>query len=176
VNCFAMRQHHLYKVKNLVAVTLGTGVGTGIIINDQLYHGVGAAGEIGHMVINDTGRREASGLVGTFEAYCSGTSIERRYFEMTKKKLKAKEIVKLKNKISKKIINDTGYYLGVALANIITILNPDLIVMGGSVSHTKDLLTIAKKEIPKRVLKRTKYQIIINNKNGSTVLGAVKLL
>lgn len=176
VNCFAVKQHSVHKVKNLVAITLGTGVGSGIIANNRLYRGQGSAAEIGHMVITDNGEKEFSGRAGTFEAYCSGTAIEKRFFKLTGKKLKTSEIAGLKNKKSKKIIQETGYYLGVALANVVNILNPEIIVIGGSVTNIKELLPIAEKEMKKRILKGVKVRLIRSTARGSTVLGAVKLL
>ncbi len=176
VNCFAVRQHMKYKVKNLVAVTLGTGVGSGIILNNRLYRGQGAAAEIGHMVIKDGGEKEASGRVGTFEAYCSGTSIEKRYFKLTKKKLTAYDISQSKDKNAKKVIKETGYYLGIALANIVNILNPEIIVIGGSISNIKELFPVAKREMQKRILKGVKVKLFRSVVRGSTVIGAARLL
>lgn len=176
VNCFAVRQHMKYKVKNLVAITLGTGVGGGIIINNKLYTGQGSAGEIGHMAIKEGGYKEFSGRQGTFESYCSGTAIEKRYFKLTKKRLRAREIARLKDRHAKKVVRDTGYYLGIALANVVNILNPELIVVGGSIANINAIFPIAEKEMGKRILKGVKFKLARSTARGSTVIGAAKLL
>lgn len=176
VNCFAVRQQMHYKAKNLVCLTLGTGVGGGIVINSRLYKGGGFAGEIGHMVIREGGLKEAGGRQGTLEAYCSGTAIEKRYYNLTKKRKKVIEIAKLKTKADRKIINETGYYLGIGLANIVNILNPEIIVIGGGVSNVKGLFSVAEKEMKKRILKGVNVKVVRNKLEGSTAIGAVRLL
>lgn len=176
VNCFSVRQQEYYKAKNMVCLTLGTGVGGGIIINDKLYEGGGFGGEIGHMVIKEGGLKEASGKQGTLEAYVSGTAIERRYYNLAKKRKKVTEIAKLKTKYDKQIIKETGYYLGIGLANIVNILNPKLIVIGGGVSNIKELFPIAEKEMKKRILKGVNVRVVRNKLKGSTAIGAAVLL
>ncbi len=176
VNCFSLWQAKKYRVKNLVCLTLGTGVGGGIIINGKLYKGSGFAGEFGHMVINEDGLKESSGRQGTLEAYCSGTAIENQYYRMAKKRKSAVEIGKSGDKISKKVIKEAGRYLGIGLANIVNVLNPEALIIGGGVADIRALFPVAKKEMKKRILRGVKVKIIQNKIRGSTALGAASLL
>lgn len=176
VNCFALWQGKGHRAENMVCLTLGTGVGGGIIIGGKLYKGMGFGGELGHMVIKEDGIKENSGLQGTLEAYCSGSGIEKRYYMLTKKKKTVIEIGKLKTDEDKKIIKETGKYLGIGLANIVNVLNPEIIVIGGGISNISALFPVARKEMQKRVLKGVKVRVIQNRLKGSTALGAASLV
>lgn len=176
VNCFALWQSRKRKIKNLVCLTLGTGVGGGVIISGELYKGDGFAGELGHMIINKDGLKEKSGRQGTLEAYCSGTAIEKRYLMLTKKKKSVIEIEKSKDKAAERVIKETGKCLGIGLANIVNILNPEAIVIGGGVAHIDALFPVAKKEMKKRVLEGVKVKVVQNRLRGSTALGAASLV
>jgi len=176
VNCFALWQGKKQQVKNLVCLTLGTGVGGGIVIDGKLYKGEDFAGELGHMVINEDGIKERSGKQGTLEAYCSGFGIEKRYHSLTRKRKSVVEIGKSKNKTAKKVIGETGRCLGIGLANIVNILNPEVIVVGGGIASIGALFPAAKKEMRKRILRGVKVRVVQNKIKGSTALGAASLV
>lgn len=148
--------------KDLVCITLGTGVGGGIIINGQIVHGVkGAAGEIGHItIIPENGAPCNCGRSGCLETVASATGVARlankAVHTYTKHSL-LKEIyvknghvsskdvfdcAKVNDELAKEIVNEVAFYLGLTLANIGNALNPDKIVIGGGVSKAGDLLLV----------------------------------
>lgn len=147
--------------ENLVCVTLGTGVGGGVILDGKSVQGVmGAAGEIGHMtVLPDEGAPCNCGKSGCLETITSATGIVRQVMEkMNKEREVASELrnkYQLTEKITAKdvfdagrngdrlalsVIDNTAVYLGLALASIGNILNPEKIVLGGGVSKAGDIL------------------------------------
>lgn len=140
---------------NLVMVTLGTGVGGGIIINERIHNGVhGAGGEIGHLIANDEEEDCCGcGNKGCLEQYGSATGVVR----LAKKKLAtcnqdtvlnaesvtAKDVfdaVKAGDAVAKEIAEEFGCYLGKALANIAVVLDPDIFLIGGGVSKAGEVL------------------------------------
>ena len=148
---------------SLVMLTIGTGIGGGIVINKKLWRGVNnVAAEIGHMVIQMDGPKCSCGNYGCIEAYASATAMVRRF----KESLKSGMPSSLKNvgEISAKMINDaalqgdkvsldiikeTGQYLGVALVNIMHVLNPEVIVLTGGMIGSGDLLMNPIKQVIK---------------------------
>jgi glucokinase len=138
------------KTKDLIYITVSTGVGGGIIINGRLYQGAGSvAGEIGHISIVPDGKKCACGKRGCLEAYASGTAIAKNVREqMTPKntriwkflgrdkKVTARQVgmaAREGDKLSIESYRRAGYYLGIGVANLLNILNPDKIVIGGGV-------------------------------------------
>lgn len=126
------------KVRDFVYMTVSTGVGGGIFIDGKLLHGAGyAAGEIGHIPVVVDGRDYGRGRKGGLEAYASGTAIGKRYAQMLgKKKSSAKEAAfdaGRKNKKALKVFQEAGDYLGVGLATILNILNPEMVIFSGGV-------------------------------------------
>ncbi|CAM4301895.1 ROK family glucokinase [Weissella hellenica] len=143
----------------VVFVTLGTGVGGGIVNYGKLVHGAkGAAGEIGHMIVEPGGYLCTCGNYGCLEQYTSATGIVRLahdYADAYAGDSKLKSMVANGDEITSKIVFDlaqTGdylanevvdkvsFYLGLATANIANILNPSAIVIGGGVSAAGDFL------------------------------------
>lgn len=139
---------------NVLVVTLGTGVGGGLIINKELYQGSnGTAGEIGHTKIADlaTGPLCGCGARGCLEAFVGTIGIKRRVMEAVmdypdsllaqlvnaEKDFKIEIVSRAAEKGCKaalKVWEDTGYYLGIGLANFTLVLDPDTIVLTGGVS------------------------------------------
>lgn len=148
---------------SLVMLTLGTGIGGGIIINNKLWRGVNnVAAEIGHMVIQMDGPKCSCGNYGCIEAYASATSMVRRFKESLKNGVPSS--LKDAGEITAKMINDaafqgdkasldvikeTGHYLGVALVNIMHVLNPEVIVLTGGMIGSGDLLMNPIKQVIK---------------------------
>ena len=124
--------------KNFLVVTLGTGVGTGIIVDGKLLiGGNGIAGEGGHLVIIPNGRPCGCGGKGHLEAYASATGIEKTAIEVIGEKLSSKEVgLRFKSGDSKahKVIDMTAQYLGQGLATMVSILAPEMVVLAGGVS------------------------------------------
>ncbi len=134
---------------NVVGLTLGTGIGGGVVINDQLFRGAGFSGaELGHMTINFQGPKCGCGSSGCVEAYASATAMVRNY----KEKLAARHMP-LPERLNTELIfaharsgeeeamqtiDEVCFYLGVAIGNIINIFNPEIIVIGGGVADAGD--------------------------------------
>jgi glucokinase len=146
--------------KNIVCVTLGTGVGGGVISGGKIVQGAnGAAGEIGHItVIPFDGAPCNCGKTGCLETVASATGIVRLATEVVSKsgssgklaelfakngKITAKDVFDMArdgDEIAKKIVNEVSFHLGLSLANIANTLNPEKIVLGGGVSKAGDIL------------------------------------
>lgn len=144
--------------QNLVCLTVGTGVGSGIVLNGQLVRGASmTAGEIGHVVVERAdGEICGCGSRGCLEAYASGPSIVKmaKDYIAGGKSTKFKEIAagneitpymvfeaaKQGDAVAKQIFNIVGEYLGVALVSVVNLLNPEKIIVGGGVGQAGDLL------------------------------------
>ncbi|MFC0558111.1 ROK family glucokinase [Halalkalibacter alkalisediminis] len=145
--------------KNLLCVTLGTGVGGGIITNGQILHGVnGMAGEIGHYTsVPEGGAACNCGKTGCLETIASATGIARlaveKLADYPESVLKATydqratisskdvfEAAEKGDKLGNKVIEEVSFHLGLALANLAIALNPEKIVLGGGVSKAGSLL------------------------------------
>ncbi len=156
--------------KNAVVLTLGTGVGAGIIIDGKIYSGSNmAGGEIGHTVIEIDGWECTCGRKGCFEAYASATGLIRMTAEMIKEKpiSRLKELAEAGGKISartafnaaklgddygKSVVEKYIKYLACGIANTINIFQPDILCIGGGVCNEGDnLLKPLKKEVAKQI-------------------------
>ena len=145
--------------RNFVYITISTGIGGGIVIDGEIYIGaIGAAGEVGHMTIDDDGPICNCGNRGCWETMASGTALAREarhrikegvrtsileYAEGEVEKVTAQVIhsaAEQGDSLAKELIARTGYYVGVGLANLINIFNPELIVIGGGLSNIGDML------------------------------------
>ena len=137
--------------KNMIMVTLGTGVGGGVIIDGKMLVGNnGAGGEIGHITVrNDETETCGCGRKGCLEQYASATGLVRltkRYFEkntknsiLNKKEITAKEVFDAA-KAALEITEEFGAYLGQALVNLAATVDPAVFVIGGGVSKAGDIL------------------------------------
>ncbi len=159
VKCFALAENEFgrsKKYKNAIYLTVGTGIGGAIEVNGKLYSGENnTAGEFGHLVIVHNGKKCGCGNRGCWEQYASGNAIERLYFEFYNKKKKAKEIAldSVKgNKRDKKVIRIIASYLATGLTSIVNTINPEVIIVGGSVVKQKEILDLTIKEVRKKVL------------------------
>ncbi len=145
---------------SLVLLTVGTGIGGGVVLNKTLWQGeCGFAGEVGHIIVNHSGERCNCGNKGCLETEASGPKIVRNYVQLKKenKNLTAKDIALLAKKgdpDAKQAFNQAGYFLGIGLGTIINLLNPDKIILGGGVMKSASLLlTPAAREAAKRSFK-----------------------
>jgi len=146
-------------VNDFVCLTLGTGVGGALVLNGKLYHGsTGAAGHIGHYVINPDGPQCGCGGRGHLETYASATAIVRRTIEKIKAGQKSAipdlvegdlskltslmifEAAKAGDGLALEIFRETGFYIGLVIVSLINIVNPELVVIGGQVAEAGDLL------------------------------------
>lgn len=149
------------EASSLVMLTLGTGIGGGIVIEDRLWRGANnVAAEIGHMVIQTDGPLCKCGNRGCIEVYASATGMVRRFQELLKggtpsalkgcHEITAKRINDAAlqgDKASLDIIEETGRYLGIAIVNIMHIINPEMIVLAGGMIGSGELLMNPLREV-----------------------------
>lgn len=145
--------------RNVVGLTIGTGIGGGLILEGRLYHGASdVAGEIGHATIDSTGRRCKCGNYGCLEAYASGPAIAdraREAIEGTDDSLIATLVAGQLDRITaqtvyaaaargdavaREVVRDTARFLGTGIANLLNIFNPDVVVLAGGVTQAGDAL------------------------------------
>jgi glucokinase len=146
--------------RNVVGVTLGTGIGGGLILEGKLYHGSSdVGGEIGHTTIDSTGRRCKCGNYGCLEAYASGPAIAERAREALRgdevdsiilgmvggdpKKITAQTVYEASKRgdvIAKEVVRETARFLGAGVANLLNIFNPDVVVLAGGVTQAGEAL------------------------------------
>lgn len=145
--------------RNVVGLTIGTGIGGGIVLDGRLFHGsADVAGEIGHTTIDSTGRYCRCGNYGCLEAYASGPAIALRAREALERdevsvlhkmvhgnldQLTAATVYEAANRgdaLALEVVRDTARFLGTGVANLLNILNPDVVVITGGVTRAGDRL------------------------------------
>jgi glucokinase len=156
-----------------VGLTIGTGIGGGIIIGGRLFHGAtDIAGEIGHMTIDAHGRRCKCGNYGCIEAYASGPNIALRaveaiqsggqsalpsYVEGELTRITAQTVYEAAHagdELALEVVRDTAKYLGAAVASLINIFNPEAIVIVGGVTRAgESLFEPLRREVARRAFK-----------------------
>ncbi len=159
--------------KTLVGLTLGTGIGGGLVLGGELYHGASdAAGEFGHMTIDTTGRKCKCGNYGCLEAYASGPNIAARALEGLEAGVESilpelvdgktseitaatvYEAVVLGDAFAEEVMKETAKVLGVGIANLVNALNPDAVVIAGGVTQAGDhLFEPLRKEVRRRAFR-----------------------
>lgn len=187
------------QLENLVTINIGHGVGAGIVLNGNIFHGEhDLAGEIGHMSIDLSERTCSCGNTGCWQTFISGPAIAAAAIEKLTDcpsslllELVADDIEKVESKtvyeaavqgdaLSIEVLEQTGEYIGIGLTNLIHLLNPNKIIIGGGVSGAKAfILPKIKETIEKRGLtKQAKSTEIICSTLGefSTSLGAAALI
>lgn len=192
-----------YNVKSFVMITLGTGIGSGIILDGKLIKGINfAASELGHTVIKMGGEQCTCGRKGCFEAYASATALIRDTRRALSKadneaahsaiwqlcggdpeKVEAKQVfdaVKLDDKLAKNLFLNYTEYLAEGIANIINILQPELICIGGGVSKAGEMLLVPVREkvagkiFSKNSARNTKIELARLD-NDAGIIGAAML-
>ncbi|MEA3431978.1 MAG: ROK family protein [candidate division WOR-3 bacterium] len=164
-------------VKNLIMLTLGTGVGGGIIINDKVYHGRGYAGEVGHITIDPNGPLCLCGNYGCLESYIGADRITERAREYVRMGVETR-LRSYAGNITPEIIEDEAYkgdhvamdivaemakFLGIAISNYCAILDPDRVIIGGGLSKMGDiLLSGVKREVGRRLYSRKDIDIVFS--------------
>lgn len=130
--------------KNAVCLTLGTGVGGGIVIGGNLYRGFSnAAGEIGHIPINERGPRCNCGGIACLETYVGNNRIISEAKRLFKKDISLEEISKLarkQNKLARAFWHNVAGHLASCLVGIVNLLNPDAIIIGGGIAGAGKIL------------------------------------
>ncbi len=159
--------------RHAVTFTLGTGIGGGIVVDGKLLHGASdVAAEIGHITIETNGRRCGCGNDGCLEAYASGPAIARRTIEALEAGAESSiqsavrgdlaaisaqtvyEAAAAGDPLALEVVQDTAKYLGVGVANLINILNPEVVVICGGVTQAGErLFTPLRREVNRRAFR-----------------------
>ena len=198
-NCAAMGEYVVYedKVKDFILVTLGTGVGGGIILNRKMLHGFnGAGGEVGHMVIEGNGEECTCGRKGCWEAYASVTALisqtkkameenpDSLMHEFAKKEGEVTgrtsfDAAKAGDKAAQEVVSQYAIYVAEGITNLENIFQPEMICIGGGISREGEYLVSPIREFVKkygynRNMERTE---IVTAKlfNDAGIIGAAML-
>lgn len=131
--------------RNLVYLTIGTGFGSGIVLNGEMFRGsMGYAGELGHTIVQPEGRLCKCGNRGCLETVVSGTGMVASAMEAGRTDWTTPEMIydaaRLGDETARRIFAETAQYLGIACANLINLLNLDSIVIGGGVLGSGNML------------------------------------
>ena len=183
-------------VGHLIFITLGTGVGGGVISHGVLLRGAqGAGGEMGHITIQATGPRCGCGNHGCLEALASGTAIARRAREVASEEpdsalgqlaveraVLGEDVARLArqgDEAAISVLRETGVWLGIGLAGFVNIFNPEVIAIGGGAARAGDLiLDAARHEVRLRAMSPSRDLVEIKEATlgaDSGVLGAAAL-
>jgi len=178
-NCFALAESKLGVAQNfdvVFGVIMGTGVGGGLIINDHIHNGrTNIAGEWGHHCIWPRGNSCYCGKQGCVETYLSGPALEKRWEQLTNKRQSLTEILqKSDDNLLQKWKTEFLDNFGLALGNVIDILDPDVIVLGGGLSNIPFLYDEGKKSVYQKVFSDQIDTPILKNSLGDSagVFGA----
>ena len=186
-------------MKDFIMITLGTGVGSGIVANGHLIYGHdGFAGELGHTIIIPNGRlHEGTGKYGSLESYASATGVRLTAIEMMSKtdepsvlrdipieqitSKKVHEAAIAGDKLAKEIFDYTGQILGLALANFVMFSSPEAIILFGGLTKAGDLILKPTREsMESNVLKvfQNKVKILVSHlkESDAAILGASALV
>jgi glucokinase len=159
--------------RHAIGLTIGTGIGGGIILDGKLYHGASdVAGEIGHTTIDTEGRRCKCGNYGCLEAYASGPNIAMRAREALEagavsilpsqvggdlKRITAQTVYEAAaagDELALEVVNDTAKFLAVGVANLLNVFNPEVVVVCGGVTLAGDHLFLPlRREVSRRAFK-----------------------
>jgi len=146
-NLMSLAEYRLGAAKgadNAMCLTLGTGVGAGIIIQNKLYRGSSfAAGELGHLPVNIFGPKCNCGGIACLEAYIGNNRIMQKVEKEFGRKIALEELSRMANhgnKKAQKIWDDVGLYLGRALVAVVNLLNLEKIVIGGGIAEAGELI------------------------------------
>lgn len=181
--------------RQVVGLTLGTGIGGGLILDGRLYHGASdVAGELGHTTIDSTGRRCGCGNYGCLEAYASGPAIARRAREALGggevsslldlvdgdpslvTAATVYEAAKRGDAVALGVVRDTAHFLGTGVANFVNIFNPDVVVLAGGVTQAgAALFDPLRAEVRRRAFKSAveSCRIVPGTLENAGVVGAV---
>ena len=180
--------------QNLAYIKVGTGIGAGLFMDGQIYRGAtGSAGEIGHMTIDENGPLCICGNRGCLEAMAGGKAIAAKAREAIANNKRTElaglspvegitvmEIARAAARgdlVAQEILAEAGDQLGVAIASLVNLFNPDIVVVGGGVAQTGDLfLEPIRKAVQKRSLPAAAYAVRITTSllgKRSSSMGAV---
>jgi len=189
-NCFALAETHMGIVKDkmpnaevVFGIIMGTGVGGGIVVNGKVINGRhGIAGEWGHNFLDESGGVCYCGRSGCVETIISGPALEKYYFLLSGKNLSLKDIVRKaednQDDNAIKTMNRLTQFFGKAMAPIINIIDPDVVVLGGGVGNVETLYSSGVLEIKKYLFNNAFDTLFLKPKLGDSagVFGAAALV
>lgn len=183
-NCFTMAEALLGAGtgKRIVfGIIMGTGCGGGIAIAGQVHSGIqGIAGEWGHMQIDPAGPDCYCCKTGCVETYISGGGLQKLYLGHSGQAKTVQEILAAYHsgeKEANEVFRDFLTHFGIALSNVIDILDPDIVVLGGGLSNIEELYTLGREEVRKRIFSDNLETPIVKNQLGDSagVFGAAMI-
>ena len=184
-NCFAMAEALLGSGKNydiIFGVIMGTGVGGGLVFNREIHHGrLFIAGEWGHQILYPNGRECYCSKKGCVETYLSGPALEKEWKKNSNEPLPLEKIIELydtqPNNHYVKWKNEFLSNFGIALSNVINIIDPDVVVLGGGLSNIDFLYNEGISLIHSNIFSNKKDTPILPNALGDSagVFGAALL-
>lgn len=180
-NCFAIAEQTMGIAKEfgvVFGIIMGTGVGGGLVVDGNLHVGRNnIAGEWGHHTLHRNGNSCYCGKKGCVETYISGPALEKKWYEMNQNSLPLPDIIKKSDPITMKWKNEFLEDFGYALANVIDILDPDAIVLGGGLSNIDFLYNEGKDSVYQKVFSDYIDTPILQNQLGDSagVFGAALL-
>ena len=185
-NCFALAEYHLGVVRTsfpetgvLFGVIMGTGVGGGIVVNGKVLQGHhGIAGEWGHMFLDESGGDCYCGHTGCVESIISGPALEQFYFSQTGTRRSLVEIINAEKDPASLLVKERLlYFFGKGLAQVVNLLDPDLIVLGGGLGKINFLYSEGLKSVAKHIFNPEFTTPVVAPKLGDSagVFGAAML-
>jgi glucokinase len=174
--CFALGESLRLGKKNLVGITLGTGIGCGIVLHGKIYHGLGNAGELAHTIIHPNGWKCPCGNRGCIEEYFSTRALMRETKKVFGKAVDAYDLnllCKKGDKLADLVCRRLGLYLGLCLGNVANLINPEAISISGGLAQNKLLVKYGIEEMRKVIYFREPK--IVFGKYESAAVGAANL-
>ena len=179
--------------KNLAFIKVGSGIGAGLIINRQIFAGTtGSAGEIGHLTIDENGPLCTCGNRGCLEAFAGGQAIELQaqklvesgkrtlLSDLNTKPISVREVAEAARRgdlAAQEILHRSGTFIGIAVAGLINLVNPSVVIIGGGVAEVGELLTAPiRKVVRERSLRAAEHAVKITTAmlgRRSTLIGAM---
>lgn len=180
-NCFVLAEANFGAgkgKKRVFGAIMGTGIGGGMIFDGKLINGhQSLAGEWGHSIISSYGPQCHCGKIGCIETFISGLGVENKYKELFGEQIPMTEIVKryrLGDENARIIMSEFFLYFGKSVSNLISILDPEIIILGGGLSNIDELYTIGLNKVKDFVFNDEFTTPIVRSKLGdyAGVLGA----
>lgn len=180
--------------KNLAYIKVGRGIGAGLLLDGQIYHGAdGSAGEIGHITIEENGPLCSCGNRGCLEAMAGGNAVARIAMDYVKRghrtelsrihpveSIQSHDVITAAcsgDLVAQQILSEAGAHLGTAISSLVNLFNPSMVIIGGGVSQIGDLLLEPiRRTVPKRSLKMAAARLRISTSllgKRSSGMGAV---
>ena len=185
---FGMPEVH--NIKNFASLLVAEGIGTGIIFDGQIYRGnKGAAGEFGHMIIGGTDRENnnvvcSCGNTHCWESFASNRATVRRFAALTENGNRLDDVNRIfslarqGDAVALKVVNETAYYLGLGIVNLLVGLSPELVIVSGKITLVWSLIEkTLLKTIEKNIKQKLPTTLIIASTLGDspTLKGAICL-